>query len=573
MRAAMPADAGLRSPLRRMEGLLKRLRLDTRIELPWVKDVLAWFSVPEVAARSARVNANLAAIAIIAIGFVVQVAATRDRSLTADEALVFNLINLKGPSDAYHSALSDPHPPLFFMLLHFWTRLGHSEFFLRLLPAAFGAGFLWFVYRWASGVFGRASGVLTLVVLTISSAWLPLSAEVRSYSLLLFLSAAALAELEKSVETKSETRLLLASLFLYLAILSHYSAAFVALSFAVYGWIRLRKSRAPRTLIAVWVACQGGVVVVYLVLYLVQLKAFLESDRAAGLRSGSLTEGYFHPERENPAWFVLRQTWVVFRYFFGSTAVTAAALILAVAGVLILAMKKRPAAVLIALPCLFGVTAGLLGLYPFSESRHSVYLLLFVSVAIGVALAALMRARRSMMFVGLAVVVSLFWTERAWATAPRSRIEMNAAVAQLRRKAPAGSLVFADSSTRAILSYYLDRNESAGERFGLEVLEQSNGRNYHIVGPPVWIPDPKSFGSQVESVLRANKLAVGQSLWIVRLGPEYDPAAVLAHLVPNALFPTHLKLGDLWITEMCLLDESEAQISRPPAATVMSGSK
>src|SRR3989339_1113947 len=41
---------------------------------------------------------------------------------------------------------NDFHPPLFYLLAHFWLQLGKSEFFLRLLPVFFGTANIWAIY-------------------------------------------------------------------------------------------------------------------------------------------------------------------------------------------------------------------------------------------------------------------------------------------------------------------------------------------------------------------------------------------------------------------------------------------
>jgi uncharacterized membrane protein len=53
-------------------------------------------------------------------------------------------------SEVYRATLTNAHPPLFFLLLHFWLFIGTSEFVLRMLPVLFGTALLGVAYRWAS---------------------------------------------------------------------------------------------------------------------------------------------------------------------------------------------------------------------------------------------------------------------------------------------------------------------------------------------------------------------------------------------------------------------------------------
>ncbi|HJW14128.1 MAG TPA: glycosyltransferase family 39 protein, partial [Thermoanaerobaculia bacterium] len=194
--------------------------------------------------------ADLAAIAVIVIGFAAQFGAMRSRYLSPDEAFNLSFAGGRDLMDAYQGSKATPHPPLFFLLMHFWMRLGRSELFLRLLPAIFGAAFLWFLYRWSLRLFGRTAGFVALLFGVFSPALLPLSSEVRGYSLFLFLSAAGLAAFESAVEADSPVGMAASFLLLWLAILAHYAGLFIVLALAVYAPFRLRKRRSSRKVVA-----------------------------------------------------------------------------------------------------------------------------------------------------------------------------------------------------------------------------------------------------------------------------------------------------------------------------------
>src|SRR4029077_8422654 len=150
-----------------------------------------------------RRHSELFALAIAAMGFGLRILSAQGRSLSGDEAVHYLLVNLPRALDVYKASLDNAHPPLFFLLLHFWIRLGSSELFLRLLPATLGGAFLWVAYRWALILLGRSAALMTLVLLSFSPALISLSAEVRDYSLLLLLMTAALLLLERALEERS----------------------------------------------------------------------------------------------------------------------------------------------------------------------------------------------------------------------------------------------------------------------------------------------------------------------------------------------------------------------------------
>ena len=494
--------------------------------------------------------ANLVVFAVIAIGFWYQVAATRDRALSPDEALHFGLVNVPGPLDAYLRARSNAHPPLFFFALYLWMRLGRSELFLRLLPEAFGATFLWLAYRWASHAIGKAAGFLTFFVLALAPIWLPLSGELRHYSLMLMFFAAALLEFEKSIEKESRARLIVSFVFLYLTILSHYSALFLAAAFAVYGWVRLRGGRVPRRTMVAWAGCQAGVAALYGFLYFTHVRKLRGSAMEELAMSGWLRAGYFHRGQETALAFVVRQAGEVFRYLFGAGTAAPIAFLLALAGALLLAWKRRPAVFLSVLPLAFGAAAGLLGLYPFSGTRHSAYLLLGFSTAIGVALSALVGARLWAALLVAIVLTPLYRTAPEWPTPVHSRSRMNRAVDYLRGRAPQGSLVFADYRTGVLLDYYLGRDEWTKDGAVLPGFRERGVGPYCLVTSTRWTQDPRAFGDVVRRLMEVYELKAGRRFWVIRLGLEYDPEKVLARRLPDAFFPATLKNGDMSVIEV-----------------------
>lgn len=78
--------------------------------------------------------------------------------------------------------------PLYYILLHFWTKLfGISEFSLRLPSAIFS--FLTVVTTFILGknLFGKKAGILASVLIGLSSFHLWYAQEARDYSMVLFL--------------------------------------------------------------------------------------------------------------------------------------------------------------------------------------------------------------------------------------------------------------------------------------------------------------------------------------------------------------------------------------------------
>lgn len=487
-------------------------------------------------------HGDLAALGAVVVVFVIRIVAARDRYLSPDEALHLEAASAPSLTGVYENSRFLPHPPLFFLLLHLWQRAGRSEFFLRLLPAVFGVGFLCLAHRWASRLFGRTAGLVTLLLVAFSPAFLPLSAEVRGYSLLLFLSAAALCEFEGALEARSAVRMVGVSLFLSLAILAHFAALFVMMSLFAYALVRFWRARPPRQVLWIWAVSQAGAAAVCVFLYFTQVKT-LRGTEAVQTLTGTFASNYFHQDRETAFGFLLRQTEALSRYLFGSRLAAAVEALLAAVGVISLALKRRPSVVLLVLPCVLGAASGLMALYPFGGTRHSAYLLLFAGGAVGAAVSAFSARRLRVLLSGIALL-PLLWGRPEWSSPPRSLSPTKAAIDRLQSVAPRGSLLWTDRQTGVVLRYYLDTyGASAGP-----------SRDYRIVRSPVWASDPEKLGEEVERLIETHRLSAGQRFWMIRLGLEDDSVTPLARRLPAAVFSVVGRFGDILIVEVRLRD-------------------
>ncbi len=87
----------------------------------------------------------------------------------------------------------DQHPPLYYLLLHFWIGLhGDSPYFVRQLSALFSAGAIPLIYLIGKRISGLATGLAAAVFLALSLFNINVARETGMYTLLLFNTAAAM---------------------------------------------------------------------------------------------------------------------------------------------------------------------------------------------------------------------------------------------------------------------------------------------------------------------------------------------------------------------------------------------
>lgn len=454
-------------------------------------------------------------------------------------------------AELYRSTLTEAHPPFFFLLLHFWRLAGNSEFFLRLLPVLFGALFLGAAYYWAANLFGRSEGLITLVIVAFSPALVSLSAELRGYSLVLLLMVSALAVLEWAVERRSARGVACFSALLYLAILTHYAALWFTLALFVYVLVRVRGVRLPARFVWTWLAFQLGAATLYVVLYFTHFASLRGGELERHAMTRWLRLEYFHAGQESPFDYLSRQTIGLFRSLLGSYPVAYVGLLLAMAGIALLISRRRPTALLLSLPFLVGTAAGIAEIYPYGGTRHSVYILVFAAAAIGVAGAAVTSGRLWPALLMIPVLAPV-----ACSTAPvaqnRGLAQMTEAMDTLRSVAPPGSLLLADLNTGTVLSYYLGRHEFNREGPVRARFRESYPGGYRLIRAPVWSFSGKTAASELRRFIEVYRPAPGQAIWLVGLGSEYDPRAVLSpqHLLMT--LSSHFRRGAISVVEVSL---------------------
>jgi len=362
------------------------------------------------AGAEARIEARLresgSAIAAIvgALGVAARLFAARGPFRTPDEALHLQIASAPSLLEVYRSSLDNAHPPLFVLLLHAWKGLAHSDWTLRLLPVLFGSLFLWAAWAWARRLLGDGPALLTLAFAAFLPSVVAVSSELRGYSLLLCLVAASLAALERALDESSPAAMAAFGGLGALALLSHYAAFRFAVAAFVYSAVRVfRHPRSPK-LVAAWTTAFAVLAAVAGFLARTHVTRLRGGALEAEARSTWLAESYFRGGSESAAAFLGRQTLALFRYVFSSTAAGAIGLLLFVAGIAMLASRRSPASLLLALPVLLAAAGGVLDLYPYGGTRHSVDLVLFAAAGTSVAVSRWTGDRR---WVAVAVAAAL----------------------------------------------------------------------------------------------------------------------------------------------------------------------
>lgn len=109
-----------------------------------------------------------------------------NQSLWLDEAAQATLSS-QSLSQIWYGRQADFHPPLFYMISHYWLAVNTSEIWLRILPVIFGVVSIGIIYLLARELGGAKLGLMSAFLLAINPFHIYYSQEFRSYSLLALL--------------------------------------------------------------------------------------------------------------------------------------------------------------------------------------------------------------------------------------------------------------------------------------------------------------------------------------------------------------------------------------------------
>lgn len=480
---------------------------------------------------------------MFALGFVLRLFNAGYRFLNADEALHYLLSVQNSALEAYRASLTTVHPPLFILWLHYWGKLGHSEFFLRFPCVVAGTLFCWIMFCWLRRVTNESVAILGVALFLFSPPLIQLSAELRQYAFLLLFCASSLYFFERALRGGSAAVMLLSALALYLALLTHYSSLLFALTLGIYALALFLKARPRTAVVTVWAFGQMLALALVAFLYFHHISKIESSGAAESIADSYLSRSVLHAG-QNPLWFIGRSNLRLFHYFFSQGAVGVCGLLLFLLG-LILLVKRTPIkstiyatrkylALLFIFPLAVNCVLGLARLYPYGGTRHDSYLSIFVFSGIAVALTTLAEIRKWLVptiLVMVLVICNLLPapTDQYIRLRDQNQTQMNSAVASL-RALPAGSVILTDDQGGLLLSYYLCGSrvvQIEQSRFQPFMRAHCGEQGVISLDPSSWIFKAATFPETIRQVEARYSLKPGTSLWLFQAGWFIDKEAAL----------------------------------------------
>lgn len=202
---------------------------------------------PAATGRPTRIpswTAPVAVAAVVAVGVVLRF--VQRSPLWLDEALSVNIASLP-VGDLLEALRHDGHPPLYYLLLHYWMEVvGDGDMAVRALSGVFAVAALPLVYLAGRRLAGRAGGRWALVVAALSPYWVRYATETRMYSLVMLLVLAGYLLVVHALDRPTWPRLGGVAVVTGLLLLTHYWAFYLCAAVGVVLILRAWRQPAAR---------------------------------------------------------------------------------------------------------------------------------------------------------------------------------------------------------------------------------------------------------------------------------------------------------------------------------------
>lgn len=470
---------------------------------------------------------------IILLGLVFRFMLLNAFFLDFDESMHFQAAREVTLPDAWRASRIHTHPPLIFLFYHFWVKLGDSEVMLRLPALLFSISALVLAFMWLKELLGSRPALVGLAFLAFSMPMVHLGALMRSYTLLLTFMFGALYLQERFLRKHSIGALVGSGCCLALAMLTHYSSAWLMLVLGLLFTLRIASGTLPRRTVVSWVILQVALLGVCAALYFGHVRNFVKSDTQTAMWDFWLIDSAYDPVTTHPVVLMVMRVVEFIRYLSGPLGSVIVLMVL-VGSVVMLWKGLRDSgskwialerSLTVLLPMVVAMLLFQFRIYPVGHTRHSMWLVPFVTLGLAAAVYPLLRRPgfKRVTFITLAICLWVYSYSypNVWKLQTTQTPEMaRKAVALLQKTVPEGGLILTDDSTRNVLEYYLvGRTVMHGKPLGEGYTEYQMG-GYRVVTIPKfhfymydiradWLNFKKVFGNDAT-----------KPLWVTYLGFE-----------------------------------------------------
>jgi len=214
-------------------------------------------------------NKGLLLLTILFLGLFLRIYDLGTESIWLDEGFSIGLANSSILACTIGKLQSgDFHPPLYYILLFYWTNLfGYSEFSVRFLSVIFGFLTIFMINKLGNQIFDEEVGVLSSLLLGLSIFHIQYSQDARMYSLMALLTSVSMYTFLKLFEKNVHSRKYIFGYILssILLIYNHYFGIFIIIAENIYFFTIFLLSKKHHILnLKKWVSLQFILVILYM---------------------------------------------------------------------------------------------------------------------------------------------------------------------------------------------------------------------------------------------------------------------------------------------------------------------
>ena len=262
---------------------------------------------------------------LIAVGAAIRLWGANYFHYSADEAMHANIAKGFDLAEVLSFSHYEIHPPLLYILTHYWMSFSYAPAFVRCLPLIFGLLLIPLYYRIGHKLNGEMTGLCCAALIAFSNGCIIQSYVVRQYIFLIFFFSLAYERYLNWRETGRMGTLAAYSACATLACLFHFSGIFCIACLGLYHFIGMARHRAPLRSYLPWILANAVPGLIAIAVYLswrpilVPLQSYFATHTTGTLASRLIhtlfyplvTSGYVLPGYASALILLLAQVWVV----------------------------------------------------------------------------------------------------------------------------------------------------------------------------------------------------------------------------------------------------------------------
>ena len=184
-----------------------------------------------------------------------------------DESMIFGIANAKSLLQVLQFSLYETHPPILYILLHYWLMISNQIWFVRCFSLIFGIALIPIYYKIGKKLGGEFTGLCCATLIVFSPICITQSYVLRHYAIMSFLLGITFYLYLLWRDEFKNKQLILYFIFATLAYCTNFSAIFTIFVIASYETINLFIQRIASPKKYKWIATNLIIAAIALIIY------------------------------------------------------------------------------------------------------------------------------------------------------------------------------------------------------------------------------------------------------------------------------------------------------------------